>query len=332
MGAGPNDVGSFSGLWKAIVVDNQDPKNQSRAKIRIAGIHDDDIPNEDLPWAKVTVPTLGNLHGSVRIPAVPQPVWVMFEQGHAEYPVIMGGLFTDLDTRNESVESNVPGDDTSIISGTRNQVSASENTVVTGDANHKYTRRRVFASETLDTIDGERSCVVGKDTCRVSGGRDTVIAATDKTVIGGAKLETVAGQQDLNVGGDSITDVTGQIRRTANNVSGTPLIDPAILDEAVNGLYKAIAKSIVGLEGASLTLDPVGLQTQLKSLINLTVEAVALLTIDAAVIRIGGAAANQPIALLTHVHNSPFLGLPTGPALDITTIGLTKTIFARGLP
>lgn len=92
----------YSGIYKGIVVDTNDPVELDRVKIRVPSLHgfvteeaygtmDSDVVkksrtiDEQLPWASVCYP-----FGSTSQPEVNQVVWVVFVDGDKNSPVIMG--------------------------------------------------------------------------------------------------------------------------------------------------------------------------------------------------------------------------------------------------
>lgn len=95
------------------VININDPLQLGRIQVRIYGIHSDNqilIPDEDLPWAQVTVPItqggtnyLGNNLG-VKVGAL---VFGMFLDGqHSQLPLIMGSLPKYEDNELDSLSTN----------------------------------------------------------------------------------------------------------------------------------------------------------------------------------------------------------------------------------
>lgn len=88
---------SFHGIYRGVIEDNNDPEDLGRCRIRIWGIHTDDItpdelegiPTENLPWSE---PCLGLIEGSVSgaglfsIPLQGSHVFLFFEGGNWESP------------------------------------------------------------------------------------------------------------------------------------------------------------------------------------------------------------------------------------------------------
>jgi phage baseplate assembly protein gpV len=52
----------FGNEYQAVIVDNKDPDKKNRVKIRVAGVHPSDLPEDQLPWTQVS-PDLGSNQG-----------------------------------------------------------------------------------------------------------------------------------------------------------------------------------------------------------------------------------------------------------------------------
>lgn len=82
----------YFGLYRGEVVDNKDPLNSGRVKIKVYGIYDG-IAKQDIPWAPPLTPYGGgpkNNYGSVYIPRIGSIAYVMFDGGEVSAPVFMG--------------------------------------------------------------------------------------------------------------------------------------------------------------------------------------------------------------------------------------------------
>jgi len=81
------------GVYRGKIEYVNDPLQIGRVKIRIPSLHatSEQIPTENLPWA-IVVSNFGGGHdyGSKHIPPVGSTVFVMFEGGDIEFPVIIG--------------------------------------------------------------------------------------------------------------------------------------------------------------------------------------------------------------------------------------------------
>lgn len=84
--------------WVGKVVDNQDDKKLGRLKVRVYGYYQDDIPDEDLPWATVMSPIQSSSydkigHSPTGIQKDATVVGFFFDGELAQIPVIMGTLY-----------------------------------------------------------------------------------------------------------------------------------------------------------------------------------------------------------------------------------------------
>jgi len=68
------------------VVDNNDPTQQGRCRVRVYGIHSDVIPDEDIPWAIRDSSFVGGLKGSFVVPPKDALVNVIFQDGDIYNP------------------------------------------------------------------------------------------------------------------------------------------------------------------------------------------------------------------------------------------------------
>jgi len=83
------NVPKFFGIYVAQVVDNMDPKGLERVKVRVVGIHDMSIQNEDYAvWAERCCPSKYINNGD--IPDIGDWVYVMFLNGDPMRPVWLG--------------------------------------------------------------------------------------------------------------------------------------------------------------------------------------------------------------------------------------------------
>lgn len=76
---------------RGTVIDNKDPFQRGRCRVRVWGMHKEDDPN--LPWAETMGSTAFGLHKGVGVSSVLQEgttVWVEFEQSDLQCPIIVG--------------------------------------------------------------------------------------------------------------------------------------------------------------------------------------------------------------------------------------------------
>ena len=75
-------VPSFPGLYRAICVDSNDPRQMHRLLVQVPDV----TALETSSWATPCQPPGRAVH----VPAAGDGVWVMFEAGDPDYPVWMG--------------------------------------------------------------------------------------------------------------------------------------------------------------------------------------------------------------------------------------------------
>jgi len=87
----------YTGLYVGKVEKRVDPNRQGRLKVRIIGIHNDEINVDQLPWAypKNNAWSKG---GSFKIPPIRSWVYVQFLNGNHEYPVWDGSWWGTAET------------------------------------------------------------------------------------------------------------------------------------------------------------------------------------------------------------------------------------------
>src|ERR1017187_4183175 len=87
----------YPGIFRGTVEYVNDPLSQNRVKVRIPHIHKSNVvtPTAVLPWAPVMNPFGGGSgFGFSAVPPVGSTVFVMFEDGNAGFPVVVGGWST----------------------------------------------------------------------------------------------------------------------------------------------------------------------------------------------------------------------------------------------
>jgi hypothetical protein len=82
--------GRFGGIFRAVVVETNDPLNTGRIRFRCPDLHDTDLSAEDCPWATVATDAGGKRAGSWSSPCVGDHAWVAFERDHPYGPTIIG--------------------------------------------------------------------------------------------------------------------------------------------------------------------------------------------------------------------------------------------------
>lgn len=92
------------GIYRGQIESVNDPEQRYRYRVRVFQFHDATFLPETLPWAETCMPT-SKLSGSFRNFENHDLVWIQFEGGDTEYPVILGGWISA-----SQGLSDVPGD------------------------------------------------------------------------------------------------------------------------------------------------------------------------------------------------------------------------------
>lgn len=83
----------LQGAQLARVVAIDDPESLNRVQVRLIAF--DDLDGQDAPlWARVVCPFAGNDRGAFLMPDVEDEVLVVFVNGDARFPLVMGGLWS----------------------------------------------------------------------------------------------------------------------------------------------------------------------------------------------------------------------------------------------
>jgi uncharacterized protein involved in type VI secretion and phage assembly len=94
----------FYGKCRGIVVDNADPEQLGRLKLKVPSILGNDIVTG---WAAPCVPYGGEMNqGMLFIPEVNAGVWVEFEEGDLEFPIWVGAFWSKPDGESELPKPN----------------------------------------------------------------------------------------------------------------------------------------------------------------------------------------------------------------------------------
>ena len=98
--------GQMPGLVEALVVDNVDPKQLGRIKVKFPTLPD--MPKAY--WARLVMPMAGKNRGWMTIPEVDDEVLVSFVHGDINHAIVVGSLYNGKDTppyANEDGEDNL---------------------------------------------------------------------------------------------------------------------------------------------------------------------------------------------------------------------------------
>ena len=99
-------AGQMSGLVEAIVIDNVDPEQLGRVKVKYPMLPE----TPESHWARLVMPMAGKERGWMTIPEIDDEVLVSFVRGDIQNAIIVGSLFNGKDTppyANEDEENNL---------------------------------------------------------------------------------------------------------------------------------------------------------------------------------------------------------------------------------
>jgi uncharacterized protein involved in type VI secretion and phage assembly len=92
------------GVHYGIVVQNKDPENLGRVKVRLPWLDQGDV--DQTHWAQLVTPMEGKKFGWYTLPDIDDVVAVMFVAGDTSQPVVLGGVWS---TADKSPEPNEDG-------------------------------------------------------------------------------------------------------------------------------------------------------------------------------------------------------------------------------
>lgn len=171
----------------AEVIDIDDPQQLARVKVRVLSF--DGVDGHDgAVWARVACAFAGNNRGAFLIPDVGDEVLVIFVNGDARYPIVVGGLWNGSDIAPES------------ISGGRNV--------------RKVIRSKNGVKLTLEDEDGQEKFIVetpgaqkitlkdgpGQITIEDSNGNSIKLESAGITITAAAKVTINAAQVAVSAG------------------------------------------------------------------------------------------------------------------------------------
>jgi hypothetical protein len=88
-------MASFDSIYRADVVDANDPEKRLRVRVRVRGIHSPDMATQSLPYAEIAGPAGRGMRGLFCPYRKDDVVFVQFEFGNERYPVVIGGAISN---------------------------------------------------------------------------------------------------------------------------------------------------------------------------------------------------------------------------------------------
>ncbi|NOY28350.1 MAG: phage tail protein [Oligoflexia bacterium] len=204
--------GQMPGLVEAIVIDNVDPDQLSRVKLKFPTLPD--MPEST--WARLAMPMAGRERGWVTIPEIDDEVLVTFIHGDINHALVLGSLFNGVDTppyANEDGDNNLrvfqsrsghrlTFDDTSgaervelilhneeikIVwdsSGKELSVYCGKDIIIeaVNTISYKCTDFKLEASNSINVSAGQTMEITTGKSCTVNGGQQLTLFATATTI------------------------------------------------------------------------------------------------------------------------------------------------------
>jgi len=87
-------MGPFYGKYRGTVVDNADPLHRGRVQVLVPSV----LGEGRMSWAEPCLPYAGPGVGFFAVPPVHAQIWVEFEGGDADCPILAGALWRDRET------------------------------------------------------------------------------------------------------------------------------------------------------------------------------------------------------------------------------------------
>jgi hypothetical protein len=206
-------------FYSGQVVDNNDPDQQGRVRIRIFGVFDEDIPDNNLPWAIPDFNFIGSTLGSFVVPPLETLVKVYFENDDIYLPRYTTKVLKK-DQMNDShfiagLTENYPDSMIFFETDTGEYFKINRATNVT-------TYRH--SSGLMVDIDADGNLKIDNTDISISSNPNN---ASDSSKIGNITLN-IKSNLDINVGGDMTIMCEGKfkVQSTENTIKAENLINP----------------------------------------------------------------------------------------------------------
>jgi uncharacterized protein involved in type VI secretion and phage assembly len=213
------------GAHPATVTDIKDPDSQGRVKVKLISTPDNDGNGYEL-WARLAVLMAGNNRGTWFIPDVNDEVLLMFEDGDARRPYVIGALWNGSDTPPDSMDG-------------------------AGNNYRKVLRSRNGLKLTMDDTDGQEQFIVetpgGQKITLKDGPGSVEIADSNGNSL---KLETsgitVTAAAKMTINASTVEISAGMVTVNAgmSKFSGVVQCDTLITNSVVSASYTPGAGNI----------------------------------------------------------------------------------------
>ena len=202
-------------FYRAVVVDNVDPANLHRVKIRIQELHgtDQDIPDSNLPWAIQFRPTFLGGDSNLSLTAIPRigsDLIVTHIRGDIYQPAYVFELSHNNNRMTEQGEQDYP------------------DSYVLRDSDNNYWHVNLvqdkldikFNGEECIEITVDRDTIIGQDDSETNGRDKTkVVQRNEQNDINGTRTTTVVGDETKTVNGSQTVTVDGDRTENLNSNS-----------------------------------------------------------------------------------------------------------------
>lgn len=187
----PSGDMTLSGIYFAVVTQNQDPEKLERIKVRLPWLDGGDTDQTE--WAQLATPMEGNKFGWYSLPDVDDVVAVAFMAGDIKRPVILGGVWSKKDPPPE-VNEGGKNDFRGYTSRTGHRMILDDSSNVKVVFADKSTKLMIGVGSMSSGGSGENICAVHKPP--MSGGEGVSISAASGTfeITAKGKLTVKAGQ------------------------------------------------------------------------------------------------------------------------------------------
>ena len=203
--------GRMPGLAEAIVIDNVDPEQIGRVKVKLPTLPD--MPESY--WARLVMPMAGQKRGWMTIPEIDDEVLVAFINGDINHAIVLGSLYNGVDLppyANEDQENNLR--------------------VFQSRSGHRLTFDDTSGDERVELISHNEEIRIILDaankTIGIYAGKDIIVEAgetisfkcTDFILEASSTISMSAGTTlDLESGSDCTVNGGGQLTLTASMTS-----------------------------------------------------------------------------------------------------------------
>lgn len=210
----PSGDMTLTGIYFAVVTQNQDPEKLERIKVRLPWLDRGD--EDQTEWAQLATPMEGNKFGWYSLPDINDVVAVAFIAGDIKRPVILGGIWSTADAPPE-VNEGGKNDFRGYTSRTGHRMILDDSSNVKVVFADKTTKLMIGVGNFASGGSGENICAIHKPP--MAGSEGVSISATSGTFEMTAKGKlTVKAGQNVKINAKTTVDIKAG---SSMNLSGT---------------------------------------------------------------------------------------------------------------